>query len=121
MFLSNATLRETRKMRITLGKKLGLGFGVVLTLMVSTSTMVYLQSANIRQSQTATFELRFPSLEAARELQRDLNQTQNKGRQAILAGAEPARRKDAEKLFDGNWGEVEKDMTTIDELARGWN
>jgi len=88
--------------------------------MVFSATMSYLKSADIRQSQDATFELRFPSVEASRDLQRDLNQTQNKGRQAVLAGAEPARKEEAKKLFDGAWDVVGKDMAGLDELAPKW-
>ena len=108
-------------MRVTLGTKLGLGFGVTLALMVFASTISYLKSASIRQSQDATFELRFPSFEAALKLERDLNQTQNKGRQTTFAGAEPARRQEAVNLFEGAWGEVEKDVAEMDELAPKWN
>ncbi|MGB6387248.1 MAG: methyl-accepting chemotaxis protein [Terriglobales bacterium] len=107
-------------MRLTLGKKLGLGFGVILALMVFGATMSYLKSAKIRQSQDAAFEVRIPSLKAAIRLQRDLNQTQVKGRQAILAGAQPARREEAKKLFDGTWSDVKKDMVGMDELAPKW-
>ena len=107
-------------MRFTLGKKLGLGFGVILALMVFSSTMSYLKSADIRQSQDLTFELRVPSLEATLKLQRDLNQAQSKGQQSVLAGAEPARREAAKKLFDDNWSEIEKDAAGMAELAPKW-
>jgi methyl-accepting chemotaxis protein len=107
-------------MKLTLGKKLGLGFGVILTLTVCSTTMSYLKSDDIRQIQDATFELRFPSLEVSRKLQRDLNQTQSKGRQVILAGAEPARKEQGKKLFDGAWDEIDKDMAGMEELAPKW-
>src|SRR5258708_8442514 len=112
--------RGKRKMKLTLAKKLGLGFAVILALMVFTATMSYLKSDNIRESQDVTFELRFPSLEAARTLQRDLNQSQSKGRQTVLAGTEPARREEAKKLFDETWSDIEKDTTPLDELPPKW-
>jgi methyl-accepting chemotaxis protein len=107
-------------MKLTLGKKLGLGFGTILALMVFSSVMSYWKSSNIKQSQDATLDLRFPSLEAAKNLQRDLNQTQSKGRQAILAGMEPAKKEAAKKLFDGAWGDIEKDVAAMDALAPKW-
>jgi len=113
-------LGRESEMKLTLGKKLGLGFGVILALMVFSATMAYLKSADIRQSQDMTLGLRVPSLETARKLQRDLNQAQSKGRQVILAGTEPSRKEAAKKLFDDNWGEIEKDMTEMDELAPKW-
>ena len=107
-------------MKLTTGKKLGLGFGIVLALMVFSSGMAYLKSASIKRSQDLTVELRFPSLTIVKDLQRDLNQTQNKGRQTVLAGADPAKREAAKKLFDAAWGEIEKDMAAMDELAPKW-
>jgi len=107
-------------MKLTLGKKLGLGFGVILALMVFSAVMTYVKSSEIKQSQDRALDLRFPTLATAKDLQRDLNQTQSKGRQAILAGAEPARREAAKKLFDGNWGAIEKDVAALDELAPKW-
>jgi len=107
-------------MKLTTGKKLGLGFGIVLALMVFSSVMVYFKSANIKRSQDLTLELRFPSLEVAKDLQRDLNQTQSKGRQVVLAGSEPARRDGAKKLFSAAWGDVDKDVAAMDELAPKW-
>jgi methyl-accepting chemotaxis protein len=109
------------KMKLTLGKKIGIGFGIVLALMVVSATMGYLKSSDIRQKQDAAFEVRVPSLKAAIRLQRDLNQTQVKGRQAILAGTETARLKEATKLFDGTWSDVEKDMAGMDRLAPQWS
>ncbi|MGD1021175.1 MAG: methyl-accepting chemotaxis protein [Candidatus Sulfotelmatobacter sp.] len=107
-------------MKLTLGKKLGLGFGVILSLMVFSATAAYLKAGKIKRSQDAAFEVRMPSLKAAIRLQRDLNQTQVKGRQAILAGTQPARLAETKKLFDGTWSDIEKDMAGMDELAPKW-
>ena len=107
-------------MRFTLGRKLGLGFGVIVALMVFNAAMTYLKSAEIRKSQDATVDLRFPALAAARELQRDLNYTQVKGRQAILAGTDPARWQDAKKGFDGAWNSIGKDIALLHGLAPNW-
>jgi methyl-accepting chemotaxis protein len=108
-------------MKITLGKKLGMGFGVILALMVFTSTTSYLKSANIKRNQDVTFELRYPTLEICRRLQRDLNQTESKGRQVILAATEPDRRDQARKVFDENWGEIEKDVAQLHDFAPRWS
>src|SRR5580704_2895537 len=109
-----------REMKFTLGKKLGLGFGVILCLMVFNSAISYLKSSTIKQSQDFTFELRYPTLETARRLQRDLNQTQSKGRQVILAGAEPAKREAGRKLFEEAWNDIDKEIAQLDELAPKW-
>jgi methyl-accepting chemotaxis protein len=113
-------LSEEEDMKLTLGKKLGLGFGVILALMALTSAIAYLKSAKIKESQDITFDLRFPSVEGTQALQRDLNQTQSKGRQAILAASESAHREEAKALFDQSWGAVANDITAMDELAPKW-
>src|ERR1700684_1951588 len=107
-------------MNLTLGKKLGLGFGAILALMVFSAATTYLMSTDIREGQDAAVGLLFPAIENARELQRDLNYTQVKGRQAILAGTDPARWKEARKAFDGAWNAIGKDVAHLDELADLW-
>jgi methyl-accepting chemotaxis protein len=117
----NSSPDQEKELKLTLGKKLGVGFGVILALMVFVATASYLKSDDIRRSQDAAFGVRIPSLKAAIKLQRDLNQTQVKGRQAILAGTEPARLQVTKKLFDGTWSDVEKDIVVMDELAPQWD
>jgi methyl-accepting chemotaxis protein len=107
-------------MRLTLGKKLGLGFGVILGLIVVDTTLTYLQANAIKMNQDRAMGVNMPTLEACRNLQRDLNQTQSKGRQAILAGAETARKESAKKLFELAWADIEKDVDRMDELAPQW-
>jgi methyl-accepting chemotaxis protein len=72
-------------MKLTLGKKLGLSFGLILALMVLSAALTYVKTSAIKKSQDHTVNLRFPSIAACKDLQRDLNQVQSKGRQAILA------------------------------------
>jgi len=107
-------------MKLTLGKKMGLGFGVILALMVFSAAMSYLKSSAIRQSKDRALDISYPSVEAVIKLMGDVNQAQSKGRQVVLAGAQKDRREVAKKLFDDNWGAIEKDVATIDKLAPKW-
>ncbi|MGA7078661.1 MAG: methyl-accepting chemotaxis protein [Terriglobales bacterium] len=107
-------------MKLTLGKKLGLGFGTILALMVFSAAMNYVRSANIRASEDAAIEMRFPAIEVSRMLQRDLNYTQVKGRQAILAGTDHARWQEAKKAYETAWKSIEKDVAQLDTLAPKW-
>lgn len=54
-------------------------------------------------------------------MQRDLNYTQVKCRQAILAGTDPARMKDARKAFDKAWSDIGKDIAELEELSPRWS
>ena len=92
-------------MKLTLGKKLGLGFATILTLMVLSSVVSHVKLAVVEENQDLAFSLRVPSLDIARQLQRDLNQASSKGRQAILAGEDRTRREAAKKLSDDAWSE----------------
>ena len=107
-------------MKLTLGKKLGFGFGVILVLMVVSAIISYQKSSAIQITQEGVMELRVPTVVTSRELQRDLNQAQSKGRQVILAGSEPERRDAARKLFVSDWDEITKDVARMDELAPHW-
>ena len=107
-------------MKLTLGKKLGLGFGVTLALIILSAALTYVKAGGIKETQDRTMTLRVPTIAALKNLQRDLNQTMSKGRQVVLAGAESARKEAAQKLFDEAWNDVEKDVASLDELAPKW-
>src|SRR5579872_2559720 len=107
-------------MKFTLGKKLCLGFAIVLSFLVLSSVMGFVKAHRISQIEESSFPTRRSSDLAAIRLQRDLNQTQVKGRQAILAGSEPKRLVTTKKLFEDTWDDVAKDLVVIDQLAPGW-
>jgi methyl-accepting chemotaxis protein len=108
-------------MKFTLGKKLCLGFGIVLSFVILSCVMGFVKAASITQIEQGTFGLSVPSMKAAIRLQRDLNQTQVKGRQTILAGSQPKRLAEARELFESTWNDVAKDMVVMDELAPKWD
>jgi methyl-accepting chemotaxis protein len=107
-------------MKLTLGKKLGLGFGTILALMVFSAVMSYVKTADIKQTQDAILNQRVPTLDTARKLQRDLNQTASKARQAMLAGTDARRREDGKRLLDSAWDSIDKDIARMDELSPHW-
>ena len=108
-------------MKLTLGKKLGLGFGVILALMVLSAVLTYSKASAIKETQERITGVRVPTVSTLKDLQRELNQTQSKGRQAILAGNESDRWEAAKKLFDSTWDGIGKDVTRLDELSPKWN
>jgi methyl-accepting chemotaxis protein len=118
--LNSKNLGE-KKMKLTLGKKLGMGFGVILALMVLSSVLTYVKASSIKETQGMVMTVRIPTIAALKDLQRDLNQTQNRGRQSTLAGNEPARWEDTKKGFDSAWDEVGKDVAKLDGLAPNWS
>jgi len=75
-------------MKHTLGKKLGLGFGVILALTVLSAMLAYVKASAMKEIQDRTTAVRMPTIKALTDLQRDLNQAQRKGRQGVLPGKE---------------------------------
>ncbi|HZW92290.1 MAG TPA: methyl-accepting chemotaxis protein, partial [Candidatus Eremiobacteraceae bacterium] len=107
-------------MKLTLGKKLGLGFGVVLLLMVVTSLITYKKLGDIRENVDRMAEVGMPSVQALGALSNDLNYTASKSRQTILAGTDAKRRASAQEAFEKAWDRIGKDMARLDELAPHW-
>jgi len=107
-------------MKLGIGKKLGLAFATLLALMTISSGLAYLRSRDIREIGVVA-DRRAATEKALTELQRDLNQTQSKGRQAVLAGTEQLRRDAARKAFNSAWDDAKKDVAQVDELAPKWS
>jgi methyl-accepting chemotaxis protein len=108
-------------MKLTVGKKLGLGFGIILTLMMGSTVISYEQSERVKQTEDLILQVRVPTLTASRELQRDMNQAASKARQTVLAADSAARRAKAQKLLDAAWIDIDKDLARLDELSTRWN
>ncbi len=107
-------------MKLTLGKKLGLGFGSVLALMLLSAIFTYVKAAAMKETQDRALSVRAPTLAACKGLERDMNQTQNKGRQTALAGTDPERWQTAKASFDVAWGQIAQDLEKLDSLSPRW-
>ena len=107
-------------MRLTLGKKIGIGFATVLGLSALGTVATFQSLGAMRETESRALTVRVPTIVACKDLQRDLNQTQNKGRQVILAGSQAARKQEAQALFDTSWADVGKDLAQLDQLAPQW-
>ena len=107
-------------MRFTIGRKLAAAFGAILALMLVSTVLSYMKSVEMRTLQEYTLGTRAPSVEACRELQRDLNQASSKARQTVLAGTQPQRHQAAKNLFDENWSLIQKDVTHLDDISTRW-
>jgi methyl-accepting chemotaxis protein len=107
-------------MKLTIGKKLGLAFGTILCLMLVSAVVTNFRANEIARTEQVMAQLRVPTVEAIKDVQRDLNQTQDKGRQAVLAGTQPTRRDAAKKLHDGAWKAADKDFAALSQLSPHW-
>jgi methyl-accepting chemotaxis protein len=107
-------------MKLTLGRKLGLGFGAILFLMVLTGVVSYLKVIEIRQVQDRALTLRVPTILAAKNLQRDVNLATSALREAMLAGTQAGRRQQTMAHFDVAWTAIGQDIAAQTELAPRW-
>jgi CHASE3 domain sensor protein len=107
-------------MKFTLGKKLGLGFGVVLILMMVSAVLSYVESTEIRAIEHFILSNGVPSIQAVAQLKDDVDYSGSKSRQGILAGTQPARKEDAQKRFDGAWSRIDKAIAKLDDLSARW-
>jgi methyl-accepting chemotaxis protein len=107
-------------MKLTIKRKLGLGFGAILFLTTASAVLIYGKISDLAQDQIYLLTNRVPTLAATKDLQRDLNQTGSKSRQVILAGTEATPREAAVKLFEGAWIGVNKDLDRLKELSPHW-
>jgi len=107
-------------MKLTLGKKLGLGFGVILVLMVTSAGLSYRKLGEIRDIEHRILDVRVPTIEALKDLQNHLNYVGAKTRHGILAGGEPTRQAVAIKSWQSGWDKVDKDVAALEELSPKW-
>jgi len=108
-------------MKLTLGRKMGLGFACVLALTVLSAVLTNVKASAIKEAQDRAMAVSVPTIRACTDLQKDLNQAQNTGREAILAGSQSARWEAAKKVFDSNWDDIGKDIARLDELSPRWS
>ncbi len=107
-------------MKLRIGMKLGMGFGVVLLLMVVSSLFTYIRMAEIQRDMHLLSVTRIPTLDTARQLQNHINYTANKARHTILAGTETSRRAAGQKAFEDGWATIDADIATLEALRPGW-
>ena len=105
-------------MKLTVGKKLGLGFGTILVVMGVSSAVSYWMARTIREVE-ARVDIHVSSQKALFELQRDVNRAQSKGREIILLGSQPPVAK-ARDQFSSNWRDIDKDIAALNQLAPKW-
>jgi methyl-accepting chemotaxis protein len=107
-------------MKLKVGAKLGLGFGIILVLMVVSGVLSYMRLTVIRENADRITQMRVPTMEATRILQDRLDYAANKARQAILAGTDATRKAAAQQAFEEGWGSVDKELAKLEDFAPRW-
>ena len=108
-------------MRLTLGRKLGLSFGVILALMIVSSIMSYVTVKDSQAKEEFLINVRVATIINCRKAQSNLDYTGSKSRHFILAGAQPARREAALKAFNAGWENVAKEVAALTAVSPRWS
>ena len=96
------------------------GFASILLLMIGSAILLYSKSVEIRKLETLSLTVTAPSFQLSTALQRDLNQTQSKGREAALAGSNSARSQVAWGRYKEAWDAVDDDIARMTEISKKW-
>jgi methyl-accepting chemotaxis protein len=107
-------------MKFTLGRKLGLGFAVILALMVVSAGLSYRKASEIKEIEHYVLSNRVPAIRAVAQIQDDLDYSGSKTRQVILAATEPGRFSDAQRRFDAAWDRIDKSVEKVTQMSAGW-
>jgi Four helix bundle sensory module for signal transduction len=107
-------------MKLQIANKLGVGFGAILLLMVLSSGLAYWKLKENVRLQEFVLQVRVPSVERLRSLQRDLNGSGLSARRVVLAANQPERRTTL-KMNEAVWAVAFKDLDDLDRLAQSWN
>jgi methyl-accepting chemotaxis protein len=107
--------------RLTLGRKLGLSFGVILGLMIVSSIMSYVTVKDSQAKEEFLINVRVATIINCRKAQSNLDYTGSKSRHFILAGAQPARREAALKAFNAGWENVAKEVAALTAVSPRWS
>ena len=107
-------------MKIKIGAKLGIGFALVLCLMVVSTVLTYFKMNTVEENVSRMTEIRIPSIDLGRQLQNNINYCASKARQTILAGTDSKRKAAAQQAFEKGWDNVDKSVASLSELAPRW-
>jgi methyl-accepting chemotaxis protein len=104
-------------MRLSIGGKLKLGFGIVIGLILVSTALNYRSLRNVKDSQTQVVQVRYPIVNAGKDLINGINQSLSALRGYMILGAEPdaAARFKAERR--SAWQQIDKSVKFLKSLA----
>jgi len=107
-------------MRVTVGKKLGLGFGIVIVLMALSTIVAYQKVTNLESSVEVAVDQSLPSMLTCSDLGSDINGASSYLRAYLLLGDNPENAKLFKSLRSESWRELETHLTQLKTLSQDW-
>jgi methyl-accepting chemotaxis protein len=108
------------KLNLTIGKKLGLGFGVLVMLIVASSTVTYIKVSQLREIESRVVNLRYPTVIAGREMVNGVNHSLAGLRGYMILGGDPAMAAAFKKDRAAGWNEIEGALGQMESFAVNW-
>ena len=111
---------EELPVKLNLGKKIGGGFAIVLAMMALSAVLVYQRVARMSQIGSYIVETRVPTMVADYDLAVDLELTQTRSRDVILAAGDLARIDKARQSWEKQWSLVDQELAKEQEYSAQW-
>src|SRR5947209_2413495 len=103
---------ESANMRLTIGKKLALGFAAVLLLMVVNSVITFYSVANMNRSVNSVVDEAFPLVSACNQLLNGLHHSVAALRGYLILGEDPKQAAFFKKDRKQAWATIDAAMAT---------
>ncbi|WDE04638.1 HAMP domain-containing protein [Thalassomonas viridans] len=107
-------------MRLSIGKKLALGFGIIVLLMLTSSIISYIQLQHLKQVEQRVLNLRYPTIVAGRDLLNGINSSLAALRGYMILGDDAAMAEKMKANRQAAWQGIEQAVRQYDEFAKNW-
>ena len=104
-------------MKMSIGRKLGVGFALVSLLTVCSAVVTYWKISDIRGKQEAIVDVRIPSLQYSQDLIAQLNEASSKGREYILTADDHETAVKARDAFEVTQKQINLDLQKLREVS----
>lgn len=108
-------------MRLTIGKKLAIGFGVMILLMVATAAIAYFKVAEMNRNIAEVTEEAYPTIGACDRLMNGLNQTAAALRGYIILNSDPEQAEALKASRAEAWRVIDQELHELVRLAKDRN
>ena len=102
-------------MNLSLGKKFGFGYAVILGLVICSAAWTYGKISGMRNTGSSLTTRRIPEIIYSKDLVGQTNLTMSKGREYVLAET-PEALQNAKRDWDKAWAAIDTDVAKLQEL-----
>jgi methyl-accepting chemotaxis protein len=104
-------------MRLSLGKKLAVGFAIVISFVLLVTAVTYFKMSTMVAAQEVLVTARIPEIAHAKDLAGQTNLTMSKIREFLLAPDQEGLN-NAKRDYDKAWSEIDKNVAKLQDLSK---